>query len=100
MPPVATTTSLGTSPTSPVAEGTTVTLTATVMPATVIGTVQFKDVTTCLGPAIPVRNGTVSGTTSRLSRGLHQLTAMFTPENPGDFTASTAPEVFFTVTGP
>ncbi|MGH8571777.1 MAG: Ig-like domain-containing protein, partial [Gammaproteobacteria bacterium] len=44
----ATSTALTTSPASPVAQGTEVTLTATITPATAAGTVQFKDGTTNL----------------------------------------------------
>jgi hypothetical protein len=58
MDPVFTRTSLSTSPTSPVVEGTRVTLTATVTPPLATDTVQFKDGTRPLGPPVTVVNGT------------------------------------------
>src|SRR6476659_6128949 len=54
----ATATTLTTSPASPVAPGIQVALNATVTPATVVGTVQFKDGTTSLGNPVIVSNGT------------------------------------------
>ena len=98
-PPTFTITSLNTSPTSPVAQGTRVTLTATVRPALAVGTVQFQDGTTRLGPPVVVASGTAAGTTSRLLPGEHQLTATFNPFNPTVYTASVARVVRFVVTG-
>ncbi|MGH3815032.1 MAG: Ig-like domain repeat protein [Pseudonocardiaceae bacterium] len=94
----ATSTALATSPASPVAEGTPVTLTATVSPATVVGTVQFKDGATNLGNPVVVSNGTASGSTSSLAAGSHQLTAVFTPVDPAAFSPSTSPPVTFVTT--
>jgi hypothetical protein len=95
----ATTTTLATSPPSPVAQGTPVTLTATVTPATAAGTVQFKDGANNLGNPVTVSNGTASGTTSTLISGTHQLTAVFTPTDPNSFSASTSPAVTMVITG-
>jgi large repetitive protein len=92
-------TSLSTSPTSPIPQGTRVTLTATVKPAFAPGTVQFQDGTTRLGPPVVVANGTAAGTTSRLLPGEHQLTATFNPSDPGVLTVSAARVVRFVVTG-
>jgi Big-like domain-containing protein len=94
----ATSTALATSPASPVAEGTPVTLTATVTPATATGAVQFKDGATNLGIPVVVSNGTASGTTSSLAAGSHQLTAVFTPIDPAAFSPSTSPPVTFVAT--
>ncbi|MCA1704443.1 MAG: Ig-like domain-containing protein, partial [Actinobacteria bacterium] len=77
-----------------------VTLTATITPATAIGTVQFKDGTANLGNPVAVGNGTASGTTSMLAVGSHQLTAVFTPSTPAAFSPSTSPPVTFVITGP
>ncbi len=96
----ATSTALTTSPASPVAQGSTVTLTATVTPSTAAGTVQFKDGTTNVGNAVNVTNGTASGATSTLAAGSHQLTAVFTPTNAATFSPSTSPAVTFVVTAP
>ncbi|MGH3815033.1 MAG: Ig-like domain-containing protein [Pseudonocardiaceae bacterium] len=95
----ATSTALTTSPASPVAQGTEVTLTATITPATAAGTVQFKDGTTNLGDPVAVSNGTASGSTSALAAGSRSLTAVFTPSNPTTFGPSTSPMVTFVVTG-
>ncbi|MGH3548335.1 MAG: Ig-like domain repeat protein [Pseudonocardiaceae bacterium] len=94
----ATSTALATSQASPVRPGTAVTLTATISPATAIGTVQFKDGTTNLGNPVVVTNGTASGTTANLAVGSHQLTAVFTPTDPAVFGPSTSPVLPFVVT--
>jgi hypothetical protein len=94
----ATSTTLTASPASPVAQGTPVTLTATVTPAKAAGTVQFKDGTTNLGTPLTITNGAASLTTSTLTTGSHQLTAVFTPTNPAAFSPSTSPAVSLTVT--
>jgi hypothetical protein len=77
-----TSTSLTVSPASPVVQGTPVTvkatITATPAPATVAGTVQFKDGSTALGSPVSVAGGSASLTTSALSVGSHSLTAVFT----------------------
>lgn len=99
MPPTFTITSLRTFPTSPVAQGTRVTLTATVKPTLATGSVQFQDGTTRLGPPVVVGGGIAAGTTSRLLPGQHQLTATFNPSDPSVFTASVARVVHFVVTG-
>lgn len=94
-----TTTTLTTSPASPVGHGSPVTLTAAVSPATATGTVQFKDGSTNIGSPVVVRNGTASGLTSTLAVGSRSLSAVFTPDNPTAFTPSTSPTVPFMVTG-
>jgi hypothetical protein len=91
---------LATSPASLVAQGSPVTLTATITPPTAVGTVQFKDGTTDLGAPVTVsNNGTAAGSTSLLAPGSHQLTAVFTPANPATFGPSTSLVVPLTVTG-
>lgn len=95
----ATTVTLATSPASPVAQGTPVTLTATVAPPTAAGTVQFKDGANNLGNPVTVAGGSASGTTSTLVSGSHQLTAVFTPTDPHAFSASTSPPVTMVITG-
>jgi hypothetical protein len=95
----ATSTALATSPASPVAQGTPVTLIATITPATAVGTVQFKDGTTNLGNPVAVSNGTASRSTSTLAVGSHSLTAVFTPSDPTAFNPSMSPAVPLTVTG-
>jgi hypothetical protein len=96
---VATTVTLTTSPPSPVAQGTPVMLTAAVAPPTAVGSVQFKDGATIIGPAVIVANGAASGTTSSLSAGSHSLTAVFTPANPAADAPSVSPVVVFVVIG-
>lgn len=98
--PIATSTVLAVSPVSPVAQGTQVTLTATITPSTAVGTVQFTEGTTNIGAPVTVsNNGTASGSTSTLAPGPHQLTAVFTPANPAMFSSSTSPAIPLTVTG-
>ncbi len=95
-----TSTALTTSPASPIAQGTPVTLTATVTPAEAAGTVQFRDGTTNIGNPVIVSDGAASSTTSTLTVGSHQLTAVFTPTDPAAFDPSTSPAVTFVVTVP
>jgi hypothetical protein len=92
--PVATNTVLTTSPASPAAQGTPVTLTATITPATATGTVQFKDGTRNLGNQVAVSNGTASGSTSTLAVGTRSLTAVFIPNTPV-YSSSTSTPVDF-----
>jgi len=87
-----TTTSLSTSPTSPVTYGTRVTLTAKITPATATGTVKFMDKTTegttvDLG-TVPVSSSTASLSTEALTTGAHSLTAVFTPSDQTIYTVS------------
>ena len=94
----ATSTILSTSAASPAAQGSPLTLTATVTPAAATGTVQFKDGSTNVGTPAAVSNGTAS-TTSTLVVGSHQLTAVFTPTNAALYTPSTSPPVPFVISG-
>src|SRR5205807_2025624 len=90
--PTNTVTLLSTSPASPVARGTPVTLTATITPATAAGTVQFKDGTANLGNPVTVSNGTASGITSTLALGSHQLSVLVAPPvSPADGVATAPP---------
>lgn len=95
----ATSTTLATSPASPAPPGTPVTLTATISPATAIGSVQFKDGTTNLGNPVAVSNGTASGSTSTLAIGSRSLTAVFVPTTSAAFSPSTSSPVTFVITG-
>jgi Bacterial Ig-like domain (group 3) len=63
---------------------------ATVAPANVAGTVQFKDGTTNLGGPVPVIAGTALRPAVILSRGPHSLSAVFTPTNPTKVKPSTS----------
>jgi Bacterial Ig-like domain (group 3) len=91
-----TTTSLAVSPASPVDPGTNVTLTATVSPSTVPGSVQFRDGSSALGSPVTVSGGTASFSTTSLSSGTHSLTAVFTPSDAA-FDGSTSAAVSYTV---
>ncbi|MGH3972613.1 MAG: Ig-like domain repeat protein [Pseudonocardiaceae bacterium] len=94
-----TSTALATSVPSPVPQGTPVRLTATVTPAAASGTVQFKDGSANIGNPVTVSNGTASGSTSTLTVGSHQLSAVFTPANPATYGPSTSPAVPFVISG-
>ncbi len=98
MPPASTATSLSTYPASPVAQGTPVTLTATVTPAAAAGTVQFRNAGINLGDPVTVTTGTAMGGPLILPPGIHPLTATFNPCDPWAFTTSTAPVVLFEIT--
>jgi hypothetical protein len=84
--PISTRTALTATPPSPQVFGTTVTLKATVTPATAPGTVQFKAGSTVLGTK-SVTGGTASLKTTALPVGGDTLTATFTPSS-GNFAAS------------
>jgi hypothetical protein len=87
------------SPVSTAVQGSLVTLTAVITPSTAVGTVQFKDGATNLGPAVTVStNGTAAGSTSLLAPGSHQLTAVFTPANPAAFGPSNSAAVPYVIT--
>ncbi len=79
---VKSTMTLVSSPSGQVPVGSSVTLTATITPATAQGTVSFRDGGTALG-TITVSNGTATLTTSSLTQGTHQITATFTPSGSG-----------------
>lgn len=89
-------TTLVTNPVSSVAQGSQVTLTAMVTPATAAGKMQFKDGAKNLGAAVPVTNGTAELKTT-LDVGTHSLTAVFTSTK-RSFRSSTSPTVPLTVT--
>ncbi len=92
-------TTLTASPMSPLAQGSPVTLTATVTPAAA-GMVQFKDGTANLGSPVAVSNGTAVGSAPMLAVGSHQLTAVFTPTDSTAFSSSTSAPVTVMVTAP
>jgi hypothetical protein len=94
----ATSTTLTTSPASPVPHGTEVTLTAAITPVEAAGTVQFRDGTTPIGTPAAVSNGKASVSTSTLTVGSHQLTAVFTPTDSATYSPSTSTVVTFMVT--
>ena len=101
-PPATTTTALAASPADTAAQGTAVTLTATLSPAAAAGTVQFRDTvgasTVNLGTPVIVTGGTATFSTSSLPVGQHSFTAVFTPTDPAAFTASTSSPLPYTVT--
>lgn len=88
-PVISTTTKLASSP-NPSTYGQTVTLTATVSPSTVTGTVTFNHGSTSLGTG-QLNNGIATLTTSTLSVGSHSLTAAY--EGGNGATGSTSPAV-------
>jgi Big-like domain-containing protein len=76
--PTATTVTVNVSPASPLAAKTMETLTATIRPSAVAGSVQFKDGPGNVGGPVTVSGGTAS-TTTTLTPGTHSLTAVFIP---------------------
>ncbi|WP_405592127.1 Ig-like domain-containing protein [Streptomyces sp. NBC_01092] len=96
-PVTATTTKLAASPVSPVVQGTSVKLTATVSPAAATGTVRFLDGTTQIGSTVTVSGGVATKTTSSLTVGTHALKAQFTPADPAVYGGSTSASLSYTV---
>ena len=86
---VATNTTLNISPASPVNAGASVTLSASVSPASATGTVTFYNGSAALNstPAA-VTNGTATFTTSTLFGGSYSVTAAFTPATGTNFGGS------------
>ena len=95
----ATATTLMVIPSGPVVQGTPLILVAQVAPANAAGTVQFKDGGSELGPPRPVFDGFALTVTSKLTKGAHSLTAVFTATNQAAFGPSTPPPVSLTVIG-
>jgi hypothetical protein len=86
-------------PSGPVIQGTPVVLVAQVAPAGVAGAIQFKDGDTDLGTPRPVVDGFALTVTSKLTSGVHSLTAVFTPTDQVAFGPSAPPPVSLTVIG-
>ena len=81
--------------------GTSVTLTATVTGTGAAGTVTFYNNSVSLGAAVAVSSGSATLATTTLPVGQESLTAVFTPTNSGNFTASnnnSSPLTSFSVT--
>ncbi|HEY2042541.1 MAG TPA: Ig-like domain-containing protein [Jatrophihabitans sp.] len=91
-----TTTTLAVTPNSPVTAGDSVTLTATVSPASAAGAVNFIDGTTSLGSA-NVTSGKAVFVTKDLAVGDRSLTAGFLPTADTVFAQSTSAAVLLTV---
>jgi beta-glucanase (GH16 family) len=66
---------------NPSVVGQSVTFTATLVPASATGTVQFKDGSTNLGGAAAVVNGSATFSTSSLSVGVHNITANYSGDS-------------------
>ena len=92
-----TTTALAVNPASPVEQGTEVTLTATVTPATAAGTVEFRRGASVVGTA-PVTNGTATFATTALPVGTFGLSAAFVPTDATAFKASNSAAVSYQIT--
>ena len=97
--PTTTMITVNVSPASPLAAKTMETLTATIRPSAVAGSVQFKDGPGNVGGPVTVSGGTAS-TTTTLAPGPHSLTAVFTPANLSDLSESTSPAVSAVVRAP
>jgi phosphate ABC transporter phosphate-binding protein len=86
-------------PSGPIIQGTPVILVAQVSPAGAAGTVQFRDGDTELGLPQPLVGGLALTITSKLTKGTHSLTAMFTPANQTAYGPSTPPPTSLSVIG-
>ena len=80
---------VGLSPAGPLSQGASVTMTATVVPATAVGTVTFSNGSAVLGTA-PVSHGLARLTTIGLARGQASITAAFAATHSADFGPSTS----------
>lgn len=83
-------TTLNVAPSNTVSVNDTVTLTASVLPATVPGSVVFFAGDVAVSDEIAVTEGTASFSTSTLAAGSHELTATFTPAAGQLFLSSTS----------
>jgi LPXTG-motif cell wall-anchored protein len=99
-PATSTITTLVASPTSPVNQGTSVNLKATLSPTTAVGKVQFLDGGAAIGTPVTVTSGIAQVNTTALTVASHALTAQFTPTDSSVFTASTSTAVTFVVNTP
>ena len=99
-PAGATTTTLHVVPAGPVVQGTSVTLTATIDQTTASGTVQFMDGASTLGSPVAVSGGTAHLTTSGLTAGSQDLSAVFTSSDTTVFLNSTSATVTLVVNPP
>jgi hypothetical protein len=86
-------------PSGPVLQGTPVIFVAQVAPGYVAGIVQFKDGESELGPPRPVIGGFALTVTSKLTEGIHSLTAVFTASDEAVYRPSTTTPVSLTVIG-
>jgi hypothetical protein len=96
-PAPSTSTTLTAAPASPQTAGTTLNLTASVIPTAAVGSVQFQSDGANLGPAVSVTAGTATTSTNSLGAGTHNLTAVFTPTDPTAFGASTSQPVRYVI---
>ena len=99
VPAVPTTTALGITPANGQDLGEDVTLTATVTPATAVGTVQFLADGEPIGDAVSVADGTATLTTTDLELGGHLMRAQFTPERADSFDPSSSPAQLYVING-
>jgi hypothetical protein len=95
---VKTTTALAVSPAGPVAHGATVTLTATVTPANIAGTVTFRNGSTVIG-TVAVSGGKATLKTTKLPGGTASLTATFNATSVLNYASSTSAAVTLSVRG-
>ncbi|MEJ7764786.1 MAG: Ig-like domain-containing protein [Acidimicrobiales bacterium] len=92
-----TTTTLSVSPATSAALGAQVTMTATVAPASAVGSVTFKDGTSAIG-TMALTNGTATLKKSDLAAGSHSLAASFAPTTADAFAPSASEVTAYTVT--
>ncbi len=95
---ISTMTALAVTPHGPILEGVRITMTATVTPATVAGSVTFRDGTRVLG-TVALHQGTAQLQTNKLFGFKASLTASFTGSPAVDFGPSTSAPVTMTVIG-
>src|SRR5919197_692661 len=97
--PTVTTVTLVASSASPLAANTVKTLTATVSPAAVAGSVQFRDGPGNIGGPVSVSGG-IAATTTTLVPRTHWLTAVFTPADAASVSGSASAVVPVVVSVP
>lgn len=96
-PAVATTVTLAVTPPDGAIAGAEVTMTASVVPSDAGGTVTFRDGAEATGQPVPVTGGSAKFATAELEAGEHQLSAVFTPDDPLAFLPSTSDTVTYAV---
>jgi len=72
-------------------------VTVTVAPSSAAGTVEIRDGSKTLVKDLPLSGGSATASLSGLAVGSHSLTAVFTPDDPAAFVASTSAVVKHTV---
>lgn len=84
--------------TNPALTGDTLTFTATIVPASATGTIEFFDGSAAISGSLPVNGGSASFSTSTLALGTHSISAVYSGDN--TFNGATSSALLETVNNP